>query len=85
MAKTYDSKCYELAQHFGTGDPDEQLSEHEIDELAGDLQDTVETFFEVRRNKAEAAYDRAQEEPTFRGGEYAASVAHDMAEARKLK
>jgi hypothetical protein len=86
MAKTYDSKCLELAQHFGTGDPDEQLSEHEIDELASDLQDVVETYFQFRRNKAEAAYDRAQEEPTFRGSEYASALAEEQARIqRELK
>jgi hypothetical protein len=83
--RTYDSKCLELAQHFGTGDPDEQLSEHEIDELASDLQDIVETYFQFRRNKAEAAYDRSMEEPMYRGTEYASALAEQQAQAKRLK
>lgn len=82
VTKTYDSKCYDLAQHFAQ---DETLSEHELDQLASDIQDTVESFFSWRQNQAEAAYDRSQEEPTFRGGEYEASVQRELAEARKLK
>lgn len=36
-------------------------------------------------NQAEAAYERQQEEPCFRGGEYAAHLAHEMEQARRLK
>lgn len=40
----------------------------------------------VCRNLAdERAYDRDMSEPTFRGGEYEASVRRELAEARKLK
>jgi len=45
MAKTYDSKCLDLARHFGTGDPHQQLTEAQMHELASDIQDTVESFF----------------------------------------
>lgn len=38
-----------------------------------------------RENAAEAAYERAQEEPTFRGNEYAAHLAAEQDEARRLK
>ena len=81
--KTYDSKSYELAQHFAQ---DEALDEHELHDLACAIQETVEDFFQARENRAEAAYDRSQEEPTFRGGEYAASVAESQARIqRELK
>lgn len=40
---------------------------------------------ECRERQAERAYDRSMEEPAFRGGEYAASVQRELAEARKLK
>jgi hypothetical protein len=80
--RSYDSKCLELAEYFAE---DENFSEHELDQLASDIQDTVESFFSWRQSQAEAAYDRAQEEPTFRGNEYGASIAAALAEARKLK
>lgn len=50
--RTYDSKCYDLAEHFGTGDPAEQLAESEMHELACALQETVEDYFQDRRNRA---------------------------------
>lgn len=34
---------------------------------------------ECREREAERAYDRSMEEPAYRGGEYAASVAAEMA------
>ena len=83
MTKTYDSKCWDLAEHFGQ---DEHLTTEELHELACEIQETVESFFSMRENAAEAAYDRAMEEPTFRGGEYAASVAAEQARIqRELK
>lgn len=41
MDKLFDSKCLELAQHFFPSAP-KKIQEH----LAGDIQDTVETFGE---------------------------------------
>lgn len=38
-----------------------------------------------RENANERLYDQYMEEPTHRGGEYAASVQRELAEARKLK
>ena len=80
MTKTYDSKSYELAEHFGQ---DEHLSKEELHDLACQIQETVESFFSVRENAAEAAYDRSMEEPLFRGGEYAASVAAEQAHIQR--
>lgn len=83
MTKTYDSKCHELAEYFAQ---DERLSKDELHDLASQIQETVESFFKTRENAAEAAYDRTMEEPTFRGGEYAASVAAEQARIqRELK
>jgi ribosomal protein L37AE/L43A len=50
------------------------------DEVTGDL-----VCQSCRDNAAEAAWERQQEEPTFRGNEYEAHLAREMAEARKLK
>jgi arsenate reductase-like glutaredoxin family protein len=81
--KTFDSKCHDLAEHFSQ---DEHLSKEELHDLACQIQETVESFFSTRENAAEAAYDRSMEEPTFRGGEYAASVAAEQARIqRELK
>lgn len=80
MAKTYDSKCHDLARHFGTGDPHQQLTEAQMDELASDLQDTVESFFNWLTREPPSPDGEC-----FRGGEYAASVQRELAEARKLK
>lgn len=45
--KTYDSKSYELAEHFAQ---DEHLSKTELHELACRIQETVEDFFSMRGN-----------------------------------
>lgn len=50
------------------------------DEVTGDA--ICESCFE---NGAEAAWERQQEEPCFRGNEYERWLADQMAEARKLK
>jgi len=43
--KTFDSKCYELAQHFYP-----EATEAQLNELASDIQDTVETYSEWDKN-----------------------------------
>jgi len=50
--RTYDSKSYELAQHFAQ---DEALDEHELHDLACRIQDAVEEWFECRENRSEAS------------------------------
>lgn len=46
----------------------------------------LDALCDVCRNIAnERAYDRDMEEPAYRGDEYAVSVVHELAEARKLK
>lgn len=78
--KTYDSKCHDLAEHFAQ---DEHLTTDELHELACTIQEAVEDWFSMRENAAEAAYDRAMEEPTFRGGESAAYDSERMAEIQR--
>lgn len=51
--KLYDSKCLDLARHFGTGDPAEALTEKEMEDLASDIQDTVENYFSWWRDRQE--------------------------------
>lgn len=64
MTKAYDSKCYELAEHFSeTADP---LTKAELDALAGDVQSAVESFFNWRESQRERASEDGE---TFRGGE----------------
>jgi hypothetical protein len=45
--KTYDSKSYELAEHFAQ---DENLNKTELHELACRIQEAVEDFFSMREN-----------------------------------
>jgi hypothetical protein len=45
VTKTYDSKCHDLAEHFGQ---DEPLSKEELHELACQIQEVVEDFFSMR-------------------------------------
>jgi hypothetical protein len=51
--RTYDSKCYELAQHFS--DAHDPLSDAELHELAKDIQVAVEDFFGHREHLKEKA------------------------------
>lgn len=42
--RTYDSKCYDLAEHFAQ---DEHLTHEELHELACQIQETVENYFQA--------------------------------------
>lgn len=53
--RTYDSKCYELAEHFAQ---DEHLSKEQLHELACEIQETVESFFQMRPDAEEIAEAR---------------------------
>lgn len=46
-AKTFDSKCHELAEHFAQ-DEAPPLSSFEIDDLAAHIQTAVEDWLEMR-------------------------------------
>ena len=80
MEKTYDSKSYDLAEHFAQ---DEHLTKDELHELACTIQEAVEDWFSMRENAAEATYDRAMEEPTYRGNEYASELAESQAHIQR--
>lgn len=49
--KTYDSKSYELAEHFAQ---DEHLNKTELHELACRIQEAVEDFFSMREQSRSA-------------------------------
>lgn len=71
-----DSKSYDLAKYFLGDDREESIYE----DLAQQIQDCVEDFCRE--------VDREPPDPDgecYRGGEYAASVQRELAEARKLK
>lgn len=73
MAKSYDPKCWDLAKHFYPEATAEQLQE-----CAGDIQDTVENFGEWM--------NREPPEPDgecYRGNEYASALAHEQARIRR--
>ncbi len=52
MAKTYDVKCYELAEHFLQDHPQINTVDH-AKALAGDIQDAIETFLDWAKAESE--------------------------------
>ena len=56
-AKTYDVKCYELAEHFLQDHPDypEVDPKDRCKQLASDIQDAIEVFFEIEEWKSKEA------------------------------
>ena len=57
MAKTFDSKCADLADHFMSDAPDE-YSEKDRHELACEIQQAVEDWFaDFTRSRAKAGYE----------------------------
>jgi hypothetical protein len=76
--RTYDSKCYELAEHFAQ---DEHLSKEQLHELACDIQQCVEGYFEALPPKDDEPGDPDGE--CFRGGEYGSALAEEQAEIQR--
>lgn len=67
-AKTWDTRCQDLAEHFLTGrDPRERYpmslaeEKEQTEDLAAHIQQAIEDWFTARENRNEAAYDRHQE------------------------
>jgi len=79
MAKAHDSKCFELACHFLSGN--ECRTDEDHDELAQVIQDAIESWLNDRENSAEAAYHDHQQSLMEGGGSDDSAYRRDMTEA----